>query len=618
EKNNSRAFGGQTLLTPNTPDLLDPAGNLVWSYNGVDLSDYQFYAYLKQPTDLQNYNLNSALHFSYKILDGLSISANLGYNRNTTSEHSEDPLTAQSPLNPPFRSAAFAENAVQSINIEPQIDYNKTIGKSMLSALLGGTYKKNSGYGTNMRGYGYANDGLLGSINGAATMDVSDQSSIYKYSAGFARLKYVYAQRYIVSLTGRRDGSSRFGPGKQFGNFGSLGAGWIFSEERAFRQAVRFMNYAKLSGSYGTSGSDGIAAYQYQSFWQPISYVNPFQGFRPGAPLNLYNPDFSWALKKSLNVALDLGFLDNHLLLNATYYRNREGNQLAQYPIPIHTGFPNVLENLPATVQNQGWEFSATSNNIKTENFSWSTNFNISFNRNKLLAFPNLASSSYSTKYVIGQPTSIIFGYRYKDVNPATGLFEFYDKDGQLTSSPDYRLVANGGDQVQIADREVRYMGAINNNLSYKHFSLSVFFQFSNQMAPSYLATLYGNNPLGIGTDNVPVQVLNHYWKKPGDKAPLQRLSTTYDSDALESASDFIQSSGIYTKDIYLRLKTVSLSYALPDAFLKRVHVQSCSIYANAQNLLTFTNYKVGDPEQANYGAFPLQRTVAMGLNLNF
>lgn len=619
ESNNSGAGGAgqRILLPPNTPDLLDAKGNLVWSYKGVDLSTYQFYAYLKQPTELQNYNLNNTLRIAYRILPGLSLSANMGYSRNTTSEKSQFPAAAQSPQYA-FLSAQFAANAYETVNIEPQLDYTYNRGKSMFTALLGASYKKNIQNGNTVYASGYANDNFLGSVNGASSVSDYDQFNIYKYSAGFARLKYIYDQKYILSLSGRRDGSSNFGPGNQFGNFGSAGAGWIFSEEKFFKPNVTFISYGKFSGNYGTSGSDGVAAYQYQPFWQPLGYVPAFQGVQPNVPSNLYNPDYSWALKKSLNIAMDLGFFHDRLLFNATWYRMREGSQLGGYPLPAHVGFTSVLQNLPATVQNQGWEFSVSSNNIKTKDFTWNTNFNITFNRNKLLAFPNLEGSTYANQYVLGKPVSVIMGSRFKGLNSTTGLFEYYDKDGHVTNSPNYQLVSQGGDRVPIADREVKYMGGFGNTLTYKHFSLYVFFQFSSQTAPNYMATIYSSYFPGQGKYNLPIQVLN-YWKKPGDQAVFQKLTTSYGSAAFSAASNFSSSTGAYSDDTYMRLKTLSLSYSLPDTWLKKMHMRDLRIYANAQNLLTFTNYKVADPEQFNdYTSFPLQRTVVFGLNLNF
>jgi hypothetical protein len=176
-------------------------------------------------------------------------------------------------------------------------------------------------------------------------------------------------------------------------------------------------------------------------------------------------------------------------------------------------------------------EFSITSTNVKGRDFTWKTNFNITFNRNKLLSFPNLAGSSYASLYQIGKPTSIVFGYRYKDVNPTTGQFEYLNAKDQATSSPAYGLVANGGDQVPIADREVKFMGGFGNTFTYKRISLYVFFQFSSQTAPNWMSTLYGSYTPGFADNNVPTAVLGHYWTGPGDThATLQRLVTSYSS----------------------------------------------------------------------------------------
>jgi hypothetical protein len=396
-----------------------------------------------------------------------------------------------------------------------------------------------------------------------------------------------------------------------------VGAGWIFTEEHFFKKAIPFMDYGKLSGSYGTSGSDGIAGYNYQAFWAPATSVPAFQGAQPDAPQNVYNPNYSWALKKSLNTALDLGMFHDRVLLNVTWYRDREGDQLGGYPLPGQTGFSDVLENLPANVQNAGWEFTATSNQIKTKAFSWSTTFNLTFNRNKLLSFPNLAGSSYAYQYVLGKPVSEEFGYRYDGINPQTGLFQYLTSKGQVTSNPNYELASLGGDVVPIGDREVKYMGGFGNNFSYGHVSLYVFFQFSSQEAPNYVGQIYTSFIPGIAIDNQPVQVLN-YWKNPGDQATFQKLTSNYNTTTAQTAENFSSSSGAYSNDTYARLKTVALSYSFPDAYLRKAHIQGARIYINAQNLLTLTNYKVADPETFSYTSLPIQRTIVCGLNFNF
>jgi TonB-linked SusC/RagA family outer membrane protein len=618
QNNSNGGYGGAVLLPPNAPDQIDKDGKLLWSYKTVPI-DQNFYASLLKLSDLQSFNFNSSLNVNYEILNGLTIGAGIGYSRNSGTEHSINPSTSQNP-NYVNISAAFANTFTQNINIDPQINYNATIGKGEFTALLGGTYQKGTSDFYQTQAYGYSNDAFLNSINGASTQYPYDVAGLTKYVAFFGRLKYVYDQKYILEFSGRRDGSSNFGPGNQFGTFGSVGAGWIFSEENAFKNALPFISYAKLSGSYGTTGSDASQGYKFQALYSAFPYGNttPFQGIKQNIPINLYNPDFKWATKKALNLSLDFGFFNNDLLLNATYYRDREGDQLVEYPLAAQAGFPTVFENQPADVQNKGLEFTLTSTNIKGRNFSWTTSFNLTFNRNKLLAFPNLESSSYANQYVIGQPTTVVFGYRYKGINPETGIFEFYKADGTVTADPDYRPVAQGGDQVVIGNRETKFMGGFGNNFNYKKFSFYVFCQFSSGTQPNAISALYGNAP-GFPS-NVPAYVLGKFWTGPGDTdATLQRLVSSYNSPYANGSYKFQQSTGAYTNDTYLRVKTVALSYAFPDAWVEKVKVKNASVFVNAQNLFTITNYKFGDPEQpGNFTAFPLQRIVAFGLNLKF
>ncbi len=621
DQNNSAGFGGSqdVTLPPNAPDQIDGNGNLIWNYKGVPVYN-NFYAGLKQTADLSTFNFNSSLSLNYEIIKGLKIGGTMGYSRNTGTEHSINPLSAQDPSPYDIISAAFGNTSNQAINIEPQINYDKNIGKGILTALIGGTYQKTTTDAYQNEASGYSNDNFLNSINGASTQEPFDQQALIKYAAFFGRLKYVYDQKYILEFSGRRDGSSNFGPGNQFGTFGSVGAGWIFSEEKAFKDALPVISYGKLSGSYGTTGSDANQSYQFQPLYGPYQYGNTttFQGIKQNIPLNLYNPDFKWATKKSINVSADFGFFNNRLLLNATYYRDREGDQLVEYPLAGQAGFSTVFENQPADIQNKGWEFTLTSTNIKSKDFTWTTSVNLSFNRNKLLAFPNIDASSYAQQYVIGQPTSVVFGYRYKDVNPTTGEFEYYAANGTVTSNPKYGTAATGGDEVVIGNRETNYMGGFGNTFTYKQFSLYVFCQFSSGIQPNAISALYSNPP---GEEyNLPTYVLGKFWTGPGDThATLQRLASSYSSQYLTGAYDFSESTGAYTNDTYLRVKTAALSYALPDAWLKKVNIKNASLFINAQNLFTITNYKFGDPEQpGSFTTFPLQRIVAFGLNLKF
>jgi TonB-linked SusC/RagA family outer membrane protein len=618
DRNNSSSvttLPGALALPPDYPNLVDPSGNLVWNYKGLDLPFSNYDAELREPSLMEAYTMNTTMHIGYQLLPGLNLGANLGYSRVTTREAQSTPLADQFPAYA-YATANFANSDFQTINLEPQLDYKRQIGKGTLSVLAGTTYKKVSNFNEKLQGTNYPNDALMGSIVGAPNVTATNGNSLYKYDAGYGRIGYVYNQEYIVSLTGRRDGSSNFGPGRQFGNFGSAGAGWIFSEEKAFNRALPFISYAKLSATYGTNGSDGIAPYQYQPFWAPIPNISAFQGVRTYEPTNLYNPDYSWATKKAWNIAADFGLFHDRVLINATWYRNRTGNQLTGYTLPIQTGFSSVSENSPATVQDIGWEFSVSSVNIKTRNFTWSSNFNITSNRNKLISFPGLASSAYSSTYAIGKSTSIVYGYKSLGVNDTTGVYQYSSSKGTPTYNPNYGLATHGGDMQLIEDLQPKFYGGLGNTFTYKDFSLMAFFQFSKQTALNYLNSVYQYNMPGE-EGNEPVQVENR-WKKPGDHSDIQRATTGPASQAwITALSYFTYSNTAYSDDSYIRLKTLAVSYNLSGSYLKKLHIQQCRVYINVQNLLTITDYKVGDPESpGRLYSIPTQRIFAGGLSL--
>jgi hypothetical protein len=290
--------------------------------------------------------------------------------------------------------------------------------------------------------------------------------------------------------------------------------------------------------------------------------------------------------------------------------------------LPSQTGFTAVFENFGATVQNKGWEFTITSKNIQSKNFSWTTSFFMSGNRNKLIAFPGLETSPYASIYVIGMPTSELYGFKFKDVNPTTGIFEFYAADGKTAVQyPNFGLASrNAGDQIPIANLEPDFQGGFGNTLRYKNFNLLLYFQFSDQKkAPNYLYGIYAGVLPGT-EENFPTSLLGQFWEKPGDNKPLERLATNHNIYTPGYGGNyFAQSTGAYSKDFYVRLKTVSITYNLPAKWAKQAHMSNGKIFINAQNLLTFTSYKFLDPETpGSYYGLPLQRVVSGGISLDF
>jgi hypothetical protein len=419
----------------------------------------------------------------------------------------------------------------------------------------------------------------------------------YKYQAIFARVNYNWQQRYIVNLTARRDGSSRFGPGNQFANFSAIGAAWLFSNEN-FLKNTSWFSFGKIRMSYGTTGNDQIGDYQFLNTYTTsgVSY-NGTVGLQPS---RLFNPDFGWEINKKLEFAIEVGFFNDRIFTTASWYQNRSSNQLVGIPLPGTTGFSTLQANLDATVENKGLEFTLRTINFNQTAFKWSTNFNLSFAKNKLLHFPNLESSSYNQQYRIGKPLNIALLYLYKGINPQSGVYEFEDvnQDG-IISFPE--------DKQSIADLNPKYYGGIQNQLSYKRWNFDFLFQFVKQKNRTF--------PMGpAGMMSNQQDRIADSWTQPGDKAPYQINTTGYNYDALMADYYYSESNASITDASFIRLKNVSLSYELP-LNLKQTN---CKIMLQGHNLLTFTKYKDGDPEFTSYGFLPPLKIITAGVQLTF
>ncbi len=627
DHNNSSGSGPNVFygftMAPNFPDLLDAGGNLVWSYKGFQFTSFNNnvgnpLAYIKQPGNVRVYSLNTHLSLKYQLFPFLSLGVNAGYGRISEDFYTAVPIASQNPVNGPTGSATFVKQNNDVINIEPQMNFTRRISKGVLTVLLGGTYKKTTMDGENIQAGNYSSDALLTSVAAAGSPPmVTNQASYYKYVAGFGRINYIWDSKYIISLTGNRNGSSNFGPEKRFGNFGSAGLGWILTGENSIQRALPFLSFAKLSVNYGTSGSDGVAPYQYQPNWVASIGVNyqGVQGLNPGNPLN---PVYAWSLNKKFNEQLDLSFLKDRLYINITTYQNRAINQLVQYTEPIQTGFHFITTNAPYVVRNNGIEITMSSRNIIQKDFQWTTSFNIAHNSNKLTSFPDISSSPYAGVYVVGQPVTAKIVLPYLGVDPKTGNFTFRGTNANSA----FNHV--GGDATEIIDINPKFSGGLNNTFTYKGFNLSIFLQFVKQRGPNYLYSIYSGYFTGLAGQplvNQPQAMLDR-WKKPGDQAPIQRfVAGLYSNDDITTytASRFFTSStGAYSDASYVRVKNVSLSYRLPSSLLKKWFMQGCTLYINAQNLFLITGYKIGDPETMSIFSIPPQRTIAAGLNINF
>ncbi len=607
-------------LPPNFPSLTNADGSLKWDNNGTPYTNYisglvNPLSYLKRADYAQQNSYLSSILISYELLPGLKVKALAGYNNLTVNELSQFPLAAQSPLITTSRATAIKSiNNFYSWSMEPQISYDKQFGKHKIGLLVGGTTQKQDNNYTSITGTGFTNDLLLANVSLASSISTSDGDVPYKYNAGFGRVNYVYDNKYILNFTGRYDGSSRFGPGKQWGKFGSAAAGWIFSQEDFFKNAVPVVSFGKLRASYGSTGNDNVGDYQFQPNWTTLGSTVLYNGSVGYIPSNLGNPNYSWSTTTKLESGIELGFLNDRIIFNASWFRNRTSDQLIAYQLPSQTGFTSVTENFPAVVQNTGWEFMLSGTLIKAKEFGWKTSFNITIPENKLIDFPGLASSSYGNTLAIGQSVSIVRGYKYAGVNPTTGVYQFETANGTLSSAP---TATNGDNKFIIGNTDPTFYGGLRNTFSYKGLQLDVFFEFRKQMGINYMSAIA--NAVGVQA-NVPTDALN-VWRNPGDQATYQRLTSQSSGVAGTAAAAFViyrQSDAVYSDASYIRLKTAGLSYTLKSALVKKIGINTCRVYVNGQNLLLITNYLGNDPETQNYYGIPPVRTIAAGLDIGF
>ncbi|MEP7374612.1 MAG: SusC/RagA family TonB-linked outer membrane protein [Chitinophagaceae bacterium] len=604
------------LLAPNAPALFNVDGSLNWAPNSVDRATWTnpMGAFLYQTYQAKTNSLVTSTNLCYRIFPELEISANMGYTNILTKDWQLNPLIALKPERWPTarRTAFYGNRNLNTWIIEPQGNYKLKLGTSKLDFLLGATFQQTGTDAGIIGGSGYANDQIMKNPAAAGALASAGQvKSLYRYNAFFGRVNYNFKDKYIINLTGRRDGSSRFGDNNKFHNFGSVGAAWIFTEEALVKKSS-FLTFGKLKASYGTTGSDQIGDYRFLSLYSNITPPIGYQGITGLAPGDIPNPYLEWEETKKIDIGIDLAFLNNRISLGANYNRNRSSNQLVSYSLPTITGRSDVVSNFPATIENIGWEFSLSTINVRSNKINWSTNFNLTIPRNKLVDFPNLAASSYASIYVIGQPVDVQKLTHFLGVDPTTGLYIVADKDGNPTTS------SSSKDQTVLVSSFASYYGGLQNSIQYKGFQVDFLIQFVKQKgAASFFsnsqAFVAGLFSTGIGFGNQPAALITQsHWQKPGDVATIQQFSA--DNSSVDDALAEANSSDAAFKDAaYGRLKNLSISWELPSNWKRKIQFQNCKLFIQAQNLITISGYKGLDPENQSFTSLPPLRIITVG-----
>lgn len=448
-------------------------------------------------------------------------------------------------------------------------------------------------------------DNRIMSIGQATTPYAVDGSDAeYTYLSWFGRISYDWKSKYFLDLSVRGDGSSRFGADNRWASFWSAGVMWRMKDENFLKDSPVITN-ASVSASVGTSGNSSIGNYSHRKlvltggvYVGGAAYVIDSPG----------NEKLGWEHLRDFNLSLKFGFWDR---LNVTVeaYNKVTTEMLMQVPVSVTTGFPARWNNV-GKMRNNGIEFSLDVDVLKFSDFLWNFNGNASYNKNKIVELYDGADSYLVGNSGIllkeGESVGSIQAVRYAGVNPANGDALWYDKDGNLTN------VYNTSDEVLLNGKNSNapWNGGFTNTFTYKGLSLSVFF---NWVKGRYM---YNNTRFMLESNGSFVQYnqssrMLNAWRKPGDITDIPRYGVYSQPD-----SRFIEDAS------FLRLKNVMLSYSLPQSWLERTKVfQNVRIFAQAQNLLTFTKYQGMDPESpANLtlGDYPHTRQYTFGLDLTF
>jgi TonB-dependent starch-binding outer membrane protein SusC len=589
---------------PVAPALHNPDGSLNWADGTWDnpLAD------LNGSYDGKNRNLNTNMIMDIRIMGDLYFKTSMGFSDYRLNEYMTKPSTIYNPIYQVGSEYSYVWSNTgnrQNWIIEPQLNWKKQLGKGTFQALVGASFQHQSSNRSGIYADNFPSNSLIYDLGSASYQwAFLNDNTLYKYQAVFGRLNYNLSDKYIINLTARRDGSSRFSPEHQFANFGAVGANWIFSNEKYIQQAFPFLSFGKLRGSYGITGNDQIGDYQFLNTYNTTNGLN-YQGIVGLLPQRLYNPDFGWESNKKLEAAIELGFFNDRLVMIAEWYKNRSSSQLVGIPLSAITGFTSFQSNLPAVVQNTGLEFEVQGSIINNNKFTWRSSANISIPRNKLVSYPGLEESSYANTYVVGQPLTIAKKYHMLGIDPVTGIYQYEDvnKDGQLSTAYDRTTVRN------IASH---YYGGINNSFKYGNVQLDIFIQFVKTTGYNYL---YWISPPGNYPGSIMKDVAKNIWEPGKTNATIQVLTAGANQAAL-NAWDMLYRSDAAVSDYYFaRLKNVSLSYQLPQSLLKKLQGR---IYVQSQNLFTLTNYVGADPEVGSMQNLGPLKTITFGVQLNF
>ena len=570
-------------------------------------------------------------YLEYNILDGLQFRTSIGID--FTSMKEDDFLPSTVDYRPGYNTGGVRSISNLTWINENYFSYNKTFHKvHHLTALAGFSQQAWKLETTGLDGMYFASDNIR-TLNGAGTISNQAVNTTVEHGlvSYYGRLGYSYMSKYMVQANLRADGSSRFGKDNRYGYFPSISAAWRFTEE-GFLRAGHFLNDGKLRLSVGQTGNEAIGNYTSQGeFIIGANYLDN----SGAAPTVMPNTGLTWETSTQYDLGLDLSLLDSRISITADAYIKNTRNLLFAVPIPETTGFESITQNI-GKIQNRGFELAITTKNISTNDFKWSSTFNIGLNRNKIQSLPEevltngyIQNGAYHILKV-GQPIGVFYGYKFlgvyasdqdntKQVRNASSNGKIYAGGDPIWDDLNADGIIDARDQQIIGNAQPDYTGGFMNDLSYKNFSLNVFLQFVHGNDIYSMLNQLRNST--VAYNNVSRTALDR-WKEQGDQTSQPRPIYNDPLQTDSRVSDRWISDGSY-----LRLKSVRLSYDLPGQLLQKIKLQGVKLYMSAENLITWTHYTGYGPDVSSFsglrlgidgGSYPPSRTFILGLNIQF
>jgi TonB-linked SusC/RagA family outer membrane protein len=557
-----------------------------------------------------------------RILPGLYLNSEFGIDY--LSQNEEGYFQTQTIRNQTRASKGVGSNSgafITNINTNNYLTYAKSWGNHKFDATAGMQYQNSQAKYNFTEGLDFPSDSYQKIASAATKSGGSSSEQEFAFLAYFVRANYSLMDKYLVSASFRRDGSSRFGKDNRFGNYSAISAGWVISNEK-FMSGLDFLSFLKLRASWGLVGNAEVNNFASRTL---IAGDAGYTGTPGQRPIQLGNSNLGWETTEQVDVGIDFGLFKNRITGEIDYYKKNTRDILLGVNIPATSGFSSVNRNL-GQLMNEGFEFVLNTQNTVGA-FKWSTSLNAARNTNTVTQINGQVIEggvSNMNRVMEGSAIGVFFTPEYAGVDPANGDALFYRNTKKADGTFDRSTTSNYAEaqRVVVGNPNPDWIWGFTNNFSFKGFDLSVFFNGVNgNQVNIYGMGRYSSASMLYEDNNTADQLRR--WQKPGDVTDVPQVRL-YRVNGSQASSRYIVNAD------YIRLRTASLGYTFNGNWLRKAKIEKLRVYVQAFNLLTFTDYPYWDPEvnadsfDSNVGKGndfytpPQPRTFLFGVNLIF